>query len=140
MGPDISQLQSCVSYTRQQQQLLPNDEHSSYRDGCFTLRYEGDDTPASCQLSFLGANNNNHGGGLQECEHCHLCADGTAMQASCETVQPLATTTGCVNIHLDAFFPGFRPGDYCATSGAQRVVIIYVGIMTVVWYLVHYSD
>ena len=135
MGPDISQLQSCVSYTQLQS---PNDAYS-YRDGCFTLDYEGEDTPSSCRLSFLGART---AGELEDCESCSLCADGTAVQASCDQVQPLATTMGCVEIHLDAFFPGFRPvdndaeddGTTTAVSATKQSLVArsyMIGIMTI---------
>eukprot|EP00977_Amphora_coffeiformis_P013416 scaffold3505_cov170-Amphora_coffeaeformis.AAC.13 len=143
MGPDISQLQSCVSYTQRQLQS-PNDKYS-YRDGCFTLDYEGDDTPTSCRLSFLSANDNAGGGELQDCESCSLCADGTAIQASCDEIQPLATSTGCVSIHLDGFFPGFRPGDHAEDDGTttagsaaqqQPVVLTHVVGIMVIWIVI----
>lgn len=122
LGPDISQLQSCVTYT---QQPSFNNDNDAYRDGCISLRYEGEDTPSSCQLSFVGGGTGEEQQQqLQDCESCSLCGDGTSLQASCNGVQPLATTMGCTAVHLDAFFPGFRADDCAVTSSAPRVIML----------------
>lgn len=108
LGPDISRLQSCVSYTN-----IPAD-HSNYMDGCFTIVYEGQETPLDCILSFVKTPE----APLQECESCSLC-DATAetAQTRCDNVQSVATA-GCTSTQIDAFFPGFRAGD-CDVPSSQ---------------------
>lgn len=116
LGPDIAQLQACIAYsssTQQQQQQPGNDDE--YKDGCLTLAYDGEPTPTGCRLSFLTTKDDEAGGSLQGCERCTLCDDdpehGVAVQTSCETVVPMATTSTCTPIQLDAFFPGFKQDD-----------------------------
>lgn len=107
LAHDISQLESCVTYTQTSHDV-------EYKDGCFTLIYQGESVPTSCRLAFVtGAGQEESP--LQDCESCSLCDDideknlslDVAVHASCETVEPLATTSACTKIELDAFFPGF---------------------------------
>ena len=120
LAHDISQLESCVTYT----QTSHNDE---YKDGCFTLIYQGESTPTSCRLAFVTDAGQERL--LKDCESCSLCDNdddddpslGVAVQASCETVEPLASTSACTQIELDAFFPGFTRAtdEDCPVAGAS---------------------
>lgn len=116
MGPDISELQSCVTYTN-----IPAD-HPDYMDGCLTISYEGQDVPAGCHLSFIARPDH----GLKECDSCTLCDTFSAetASASCDNVQPAATAE-CTSTHIESFFPGFRVGDCVATpqvSASKKVL------------------
>jgi hypothetical protein len=125
MGPDVSQLQSCVMYTQTPETGL------DYRDGCFTILYAGQDTPPSgCSLTFRHPSLDD----VQECQSCSLCDDvteGISIEADCTCVLP-AASIGCTPVQLDAFFLGFREGD-CGTptSGAAPRVTLFVTTVSI---------
>lgn len=128
MGPDVSQLQSCVMYTQTPETGL------DYHDGCFTLLYGGQDTPPSgCSLTFRNPSVDE----LQECQSCGLCdaTEGISIEADCTDVLQ-AASIGCTPIQLDAFFLGFREGD-CGTptSGAAHPSALFLTKLAILFVL-----
>lgn len=129
LGPDISQLQSCVEYTQMASE-------KTYKNGCFTLIYQGETAPSSCRLSFVDGSTPETGGGrqLEDCESCAICNNnddgGVAVTTSCETIEPLATTA-CTPTHLDAFFPGFKDTDCSAFASSEGVGVRWVQVVVI---------